>query len=167
MESIEQNNVEEMIKSSDIAINPESGFAIVVIKPDAFKNKDAIIRRIENSGLYIVDKRERILPERFLTEAMYKDMPKDIEEQTIRHFSEGPSEILLVKGGENIIDDIVSLTGEKTNPSECSKDSIRFIFGEHFGRDTEEGRMYRRNAVHRAKDEKEQREDLKKFRDIP
>ena len=72
----------------------------------------------------------------------------------------------MVKGGANIINDIVSLTGGKTNPHECSEDSIRYIFGEHFGREAGGGKKYFRNAIHRAKDGKEQKEDLEKFRDI-
>jgi nucleoside diphosphate kinase len=162
----ENKNNEKMIESSDIVVNRESGLAMVVIKPDAFKNKDQIIRRLENSGLYVVGTKTRQLSENFVANVMYKDLPAGIQEETIKHFNSGPAEIILVKGGENIVKDIVSLTGEKTDPRECSEDSIRYIFGEHFGRETDDSKKYFRNAIHRAKDENEQKEDLDKFRDI-
>ena len=161
-----ENPNSEVIESSDIVVNPESGLAMVVIKPDAFKNRDQIIRRLENYGLYIVQTKTRQLSENFVANVMYKDLPVGIQRETIKHFSSGPAEIILVKGGENIIQDIVSLTGEKTNPRECSEDSIRYIFGEHFGREAGDDKKYFRNAIHRAKDQKEQEEDLEKFRDI-
>lgn len=162
----EDLNNEKIIETSDIVVNPESGLAMVVIKPDAFKNKEQIIKRLENSGLYVVSTKTRQLSENFVANVMYKDLPAGILEETIKHFNSGPAEIILVKGGENIVKDIVSLTGEKTNPNECSDDSIRYIFGEHFGRETDDGKTYFRNAIHRAKDENEQEGDLDKFRDI-
>ncbi|MDQ5968860.1 MAG: hypothetical protein QG579_17 [Patescibacteria group bacterium] len=162
----ENQNSEVIIESSDIIFNPESGLAMVVIKPDAFKNKDQIIRRIENSGLYVVSTKTRKLSESFVANVMYKDLPTGIKGETIKHFNDGPSEIVLVRGGEDIIQNIISLTGEKTNPHECSRDSIRYIFGEHFGREVGDDKKYFRNAIHRAKDTNEQKDDLEKFRDI-
>jgi nucleoside diphosphate kinase len=164
--TFERENNEGIIESSDIVFNPESALAMVVIKPDAFQNKDAIIRRLENSGLYVVETKTRQLSENFVANVMYKDLPAGIREETIKHFNSGPAEIILLKGGENIVQDIVSLTGEKTDPRECSEDSIRYIFGEHFGRDVGDGKQYFRNAIHRAKDGAEQKGDLDKFRDI-
>lgn len=163
--SFENHEVENMIKLSDIVVDSGSGFAMVVIKPDAFSQKDQIIRKLENSGLYVVQTKTRNFPDRFVSEVMYKDMPEGIKNETIKHFNDGPAEIVLVKGGDDILQKLVEVTGEKTNPNECDTDSIRYVFGEHFGRETEDGKTYYRNAVHRAKDQGEQKDDLKKFRD--
>ncbi len=157
-------NVEHLINSSDIVVNPETGFAIVVIKPDAFANKEQIISRIKNSGLYVVKTIEKRLPDNFVAGTMYKDLPKGIEEETLKHFNSGPSEIILLKGGNDVLQKIVTLTGEKTDPNMCTEDSIRYLFGEHFMRETSDGNLYSRNAIHRAKTGDEQSDDLEKFK---
>ncbi len=166
LEIDKKENIDVFLNSSEIVVNPDSGLAMVVIKPDAFKKRESIVKRLENSGLYIVSSISRRLPENFVLGAMYNNLPKSIAEQTLKHFNEGESEILLVKGGNNLIDNLVSLTGDKTNPSECKEESIRYLFGEHFGRDTDDGKTYFRNAIHRARNEKEQKDDLEKFRHI-
>jgi len=151
------------MNNSDIAIDKESGLAIVVIKPDAFKNRDQIIKRLEGSGLYIVKTVKKRLPDDFVIGAMYpKDLKKEMAEQTLRHFNSGPSEIILLRGGDNMVQDLVTLVGEKTNPAECNEDSIRYIFGEHFGRKVGD-ETFHYNAAHRAKNQKEREEDLDKF----
>ncbi len=159
----EAERIENLIKTSDIAIDQKSGLAIVVIKPDAFLKRDLIIKKLENSGLYVVKKVEKRLPDNFVVGSLYKDLPKSIEDKTLEHFNIGPSEIVLLEGGVDLLDKITALTGEKTNPAECDESSIRYLFGEHFGRETEDGKTYFRNAVHRGKDTKEREEDLDKF----
>lgn len=161
--NFEQNNLERLIKTSDVAVDSKSGLAIVVIKPDAFANRDLIIKRLENSGLYIAKTVTKRLPDNFVIGEMYKDLPKGIEEETLRHFNEGPSELVLLEGGDEVLQKIVSLTGEKTNPAECDEKSIRYLFGDHFGHETADRKSYFRNAVHRAKDNGEKVEDLDKF----
>lgn len=166
MENFSDKKVENIIEASNIAIEPESGLAIVVIKPEALVNREQIIRRLENSGLYVVKTSKKILPENFVLGAMYRDLPEDIKEQTGRHFASGPSEIILLKGGENIIKDIVSATGLDTNPQKCDPESLRYLFGEHFPRETSAGNDYYRNAIHRGKNPDEQKDDLQKFQDV-
>jgi nucleoside diphosphate kinase len=166
MEKIPEQKIEALINSSDIAINPESNLAVVVIKPDAFKNKDQIIKKLENSGLYVVKSVTKRLPDNFVIGEMYQDLPTDIEAETLKHFNLGPSEIVLLKGDENLVGSVVEVTGLNTDPNQCDEQSIRYLFGEHFGRDTEECKTYFRNAVHRAKDSKEQKADLDKFEDF-
>ncbi|MFA6430584.1 MAG: nucleoside-diphosphate kinase [Candidatus Paceibacterota bacterium] len=157
------NGVEHLIENSDISIDRKSGLAVVVIKPDAFASRDLIIKRLEGSGLYIAKTVSKRLPVDFVLGEMYKNLPEGIEEETAKHFSSGPSEIILVKGGDDILQKIVSVTGEKLNPNECDEESIRYLFGEHFGRDASEGKTYFRNAAHRGKDEEERLDDLDKF----
>ena len=155
-----------MIESSDIAINPETGLAIVVIKPDAFKNKDLIIKKLEDSGLYIAKTISKRLPDNFVVGEMYKDLPHSIEEKTLEHFNEGPSEIILLEGGSDLLKKIEMVTGQSTNPNECNEESIRYIFGEHIGEKTEDGKTYYRNAIHRAKNSGEQKHDLDAFENL-
>jgi nucleoside diphosphate kinase len=159
----EKESTENLVNSSDVAVNPENGLAIIVIKPDAFSKRDQIIKKLEDAGLYIVKTVSKKLPDDFVIGTMYTDLPKSIEEETLRHFNSGQSEIILLKGGKNILQKIISVTGEDTNPEKCDEESIRYIFGEHFGRDLDDRKTYYRNAVHRAKDPQEQKEDLDKF----
>ena len=164
IEKYEQLEFEELIKSLDVAVDNESGLAIVVIKPDAFAKKDQILKILENSGLHVVKTRTKKLPDSFVIGKMYsEDMPEGIVEETSKHFNSGPSEIILVNGGPDILGKIIKVTGENTDPNKCNEDSIRYIFGEHFMREASDGKPYSRNAVHRAKDEKERKEDLDKF----
>ncbi len=157
---------ENFIEASDVVVSPETGLAMVVIKPDAFKKEGEIIKRLEGSGLYVVKKVAKRLPDKFVIGTMYKELPKTIEKETLRHFNAGPSEIVLVRGGDDVLKKVITVTGENTNPAQCDEQSIRYVFGEHVGRKTSDGRKYFRNAVHRSKDEKEQSEDLEKFKDL-
>lgn len=148
-------------------MNAETGLGMVIIKPDAFGRRGEIVRRLETSGLYVVSKIDRPLPERFVTEGLYQNLPQGIEEETVRHFNEGPAEVLLVRGGPNIVETLVSLTGDQTAPSQCSEDSIRYLFGEHFARKAgEDDGEYYRNAIHRPKNEEEKEDGLEKYRSI-
>ncbi len=161
-----ESATDALLESSDIAVNPETGLAMVVIKPDAFRNRDAIIQRLEHSGLYVVSEKQGSLPEGFVLGAMYPDLSEGLKEQTVRHFNEGPADVLLVRGGADLVEILVALTGDHTNPARCDQDSIRYVFGDHVAREAGEGELYYRNAVHRGKDAQEQQEDLEKFRDL-
>ncbi len=164
METPEQN-LNQLLDSSSVSVDPESGLAIVVIKPDAFKNRDQILRRLEREGLHIEKTVEKRLPDNFVIGSMYKDLPKGIEEETLRHFHSGPSEIILVNGGDDVLKKIVDATGLNTDPDKCDKGTIRYMFGEHFWRDTSDpDKLYIRNAAHRGKTKAEKEEDLKKFK---
>lgn len=161
--NFEQNSLEHLIKTSDVVVDSKNGLAVVVIKPDAFVNKGLILKKLENSGLYVVKTVTKKLPDNFVIGEMYKDLPKGIEEETLRHFNEGASELVLLEGGSDILQKIILITGEKTNPAECDEKSIRYLFGDHFGHKTADDGVYFRNAIHRAKDKKEKTEDLDKF----
>lgn len=166
MESYKPEKIEEaesLIETSDIAVNPESGLMVVVIKPDAFSHRDKIIEKLKDAGLHIVKSTKRELGDGFVVGRMYKDLPEDIKKETTEHFSAGPSEIILLKGGNDLLQTVISLTGEKTNPAECDEESIRYLFGEHSGKETDTGKTYFRNAIHRAKNSEEQADDLHKF----
>lgn len=166
MESYKPEKIEEaesLIEVSDVAVNPESGLMVVVIKPDAFLHRDKIIKKLKDAGLHVIKSAKRELGDGFVISRMYKDLPEDIKEETVKHFSVGPSEVILLKGGDDLLQKVVSLTGEKTNPRECDQESIRYLFGEHFGRETDDGKTYFRNAIHRAKNIEEQDDDLRKF----
>lgn len=142
---------------------PWKGMAIVVIKPDGYENRERIKRMLENAGLSIVKSVSKKLPDHFVSGVMYKDLPEGIEEETLKHFNDGLSEIILLQGGDGVIDKIVCATGEYTDPNKCEVGTVRYKYGEHFKRDAGEDIQYMRNAIHRPKDEEERVKDLEKF----
>lgn len=170
-EEVEPQNIEGAIEtvSNSIEISPtlDETLAICVIKPDAFLHREAIVKRLEDSGLYIVQRTPKQLSEEFVVKQMYgKDkLPKPLEDAHARHFLSGESEIILVKG-DNVVRKLLDTVGLKTNPALCNPDTIRYIYGDHVPEELEEGLKYYRNAAHRPASETEVREDLEKFRDI-
>lgn len=170
-EGIESKNVEEAIETinNSIEISPtlDETLAICVIKPDAFLHREAIVKRLEDSGLYIVQRTPKQLSEEFVINQMYgKDkLPKPLEEAHARHFLSGESEIILVKG-DNVVRKLLDTVGLKTNPALCNPDTIRYIYGDHVPEELEQGLKYYRNAAHRPASEVEVKEDLEKFRNI-
>ena len=161
--------VEALLDSSDIAVDPESGLAIAVIKPEAFRNRDQIIRRLEAEGLHIEKTVQRKLPAHFVVGKMYKDLPLGIEVETLKQFNSGMSEIILVKGGPDVSKKLVAATGLQTDPNKCEKGTIRYMFGKHYAIDAGDGKKFYPNAIHRGKPDEdgkpsERKEDLDKFR---
>lgn len=157
MEKAPETNVESKIER-------EKGLAVVVVKPDAFHERDLIVSRLEKAGLKIVRRVEKKLTPDFLREEMYVGLTEDINDATGEHFSSGPCEIILVDGGPDVIDKLVEVTGEKTDPAKCEPKTIRHDFGDHKAKKTSAGNPYSLNAIHRAKNEEERISDLDKFR---
>jgi len=143
-----------------------SNIAIVVIKPDAVENAKDIKMMLESSGIKVIKSKILKLRERFLVEEMYKDLPDSIREETLKHFNIDDAEVLLVRGGDDIVEKLGEITGKETNPDLSEKGTVRYKYGEHFHRDTDDGRKYFRNAIHRAKNEQERVEDLRKFKGV-
>ena len=139
--------------------NLEKGLGVVVIKPEALQHKNQIIDFLRGHGLSMVSCREVKLPERFISEVMYPDLSPEFKEATMKHYNEGLSGILILQGGEDVLQKIVSLTGENLKPDDNKDGTLRNMFGEHFSRKIADGAEYFRNAVHRPKTE----EELKKF----
>ena len=144
-----------------------SNLAICLIKPDAYKYKEEIIRRIEYAGLGIVHKVSRTLSDRFV-EKLYSDVStkEPLLKATMHHFLAGPSEILIVKGGLDILSKLLNTVGLKTNPALCDPESIRFIYGNHIPEELGKGLQYYQNAAHRPTNQEEADRDLNLFKDI-
>jgi nucleoside diphosphate kinase len=157
----------DSVETSPIIETDEGNIVLFVIKPDAFKSRDNIIKRIEGSGLYIVRKKIIKLPDEFVIGKMYDpdEIPKEIQEETLKHFNEGRSEVVLVKGDADIIQKVLAETGMKTNPALCEDDTIRYIYGDHVPVELGNGLKYFRNAIHRPKNEGEAKKDLENFQD--
>ncbi len=170
-EQIESKDISEAIETigNSIEISPtlDETLAICVIKPDAFIHRDEIVKRLEASGLYIVQRTPKQLSEEFVVKKMYgKDkLPKPLEDAHARHFLSGESEIILVKGSD-VVKKLLDTVGLKTNPALCSPETIRYIYGDHVPEELTEGLKYYRNAAHRPASEAEVEEDLNKFREI-
>ena len=157
--------IETLEHSIEVSPVLDGNLAICLIKPDAFLNRNAIVRKLEESGLYIVSRDIKELTEQFVVGGMYSsdDMPTPIAEATKRHLLSGPSEVLVVRGD---INKLLTTVGLKTNPALCDSDSIRYIYGNHVPEELGEGLRYYRNAAHRPRDEKEAEKDLNLFREI-
>jgi nucleoside diphosphate kinase len=154
-------------RSIEISPTLDDSIALCVIKPDAFSNRDLIVKRLEESGLYIVRRTIRDLSKNFVINEMYgaDKLPKPVAEATARHFLSGSSEIILVKG-DNVVNKLLNLVGLKTNPALCEEDTIRYIYGDHVPEELGEGLKYFRNAAHRPTNTDEAMADLKKFKDL-
>ena len=159
-----ENGLERIENDLEVS-NVKDGEAVCVIKPDAYENRNRIVQKLEESGLYIVRRSLAELSEQFITNKMYSSIPEPILKATLKHFSSGPCEIVLVKG-DNVINKLLKSTGLHTAPPLCDHETIRFIYGTHMVEELEEGYRYWRNAVHRAKNEKERIEDLSKFNNL-
>jgi nucleoside diphosphate kinase len=157
--------IETLENSIEISPALEDDLAICVIKPDAFLNRDAIVRKLEESGLYVVSRNTKVLTENFVIGGMYspEDMPASVVEATKRHLLSGSSEIVLVKGD---IKKLLTTVGIKTNPALCDEASIRYMYGDHVPEELGQGLQYYRNAAHRPRDPKEAKKDLKTFGEI-
>ena len=104
------------------------------------------------------------LTEDFVIGEMYpSNMPKPIIEATKRHMLSGPSEIVLVKGGDDVIETLLKAVGATFRPTQCDPDTIRFIYGSHIPEEIEEGYRYWKNAAHRSMTNMEAKEDINKF----
>lgn len=160
-------SIENLSESIEVSPTIEGDLAICVIKPDAFEHRDAIVKRLEESGLYIVERRPVQLTESFIVKEMYgKDkLPKILEDAHVRHFLSGKSEVVLVKGS-NAVGNLLTTVGLKTNPALCKPDTIRYIYGSHIPEELGEGLKYFRNAAHRPKNSDEAEEDIRKFNNI-
>jgi nucleoside diphosphate kinase len=156
--------IETIGESMEISFTEDSKIAICVIKPDAFLFRDAIVEKLKNSGLYIVKRNSIKLPSEFVVGEMYgKDqLPKPVEEATLKHFESGESEIILVEG-EDVARKLLEMVGLKTNPALCDPETLRFVYGSHIPEELGDGLKYYRNAAHRSTNDEEVKEDLEKF----
>lgn len=160
---------------------PKLDSMIVVVKPDAQDKLQEIISRFEKEGLKIERQITTILEPTFVNGIMYQyphpneekgetiEDPKFVKNrgaqfESAKHFLQGPSTVILLRGSEDIINKVTEITGLNREPGKCSEDSIRYMFGEH------EGHLmaglddvYYRNAIHRGKDEGEVKADKEKF----
>lgn len=164
----ESFNEEERNLKGAMEVSPIIGEneVICVIKPDAFPMRDVIVRRLKEMGLTVVTRKDQQLTEPFIDKNMIApEWSEEVREATKRYFMEGPSEFLVVRGGDkgDVIEKLIAATGGETNPLLCERDTIRFIYGDVQPEKLPGGRRYYRNAVHRPKNEEEAEEDKKKF----
>jgi nucleoside diphosphate kinase len=167
---MESENVHPSFKAIEsepnnvIEIDPKNNM-VVVVKPDAYFHLPEIMDRLTSEGITITRQSTQMLPLSFVNKIMYKDLPDPIKFETAKHFSQGPSTILLLTGDENLLTKILKITGQETQPGKCDIDSIRYMFGDHDGSDMPQiGKKYFKNAIHRGKNPAEISEDLDKFK---
>lgn len=159
--------MEKYFTTKKESIEKKSEIMVVVIKPDAISRRDEIIKKFKDEGLIVIQSKKIDLGDKFLTEKMYENLSDDIKKETLRHFRKGQAEVILLgswdKDKKDILERVVSLTGERTDPHECDMGSIRNMFGDHEGILTKEGKKYSPNAIHRAKTPAEREKDLDMF----
>lgn len=174
-------NLDKVLNISDSSIERKPESMIVVVKPDARDRLQEIISRFEKDGLQIEKQITTILEPTFVNGIMYQYPHPDFESgetlddqkfiknrgaqfESAKHFLQGPSTILLLRGDKDIIDKVTQITGLDREPGKCSENSIRYLFGEHKGYPMAGlDDIYYRNAIHRGKDKKEVEEDKEKF----
>lgn len=164
METVD--SLESLARSVEVSPVFDEDFAICVIKPDAFLRREDIIRRLENSGFSIVKRATRQIPERFLAEVMYRDCTPSEIEATGHAFAKGPCEILMIRGGADVVEKVSRLAGLKTNPKDCEPGSIRHEYGSHEAEMLKDGSEFYHNAIHRPKTKEEQANELREFRNL-
>lgn len=173
-ENIEKNNfgeatkiIQDSLEISEI-IDTENGIqeAICMIKPDAFDSRDFIVKKLEESGLYVVKRKATKLTEDFMDKNIITDkFPKSITEAQKKHYLSDNSEIILLKG-EDVVRKLLKVIGLNTDPGLCDEDTIRSRFGMHIPVLLDEDLKYFFNAIHRPKDEQERKSDLNKFKPL-
>lgn len=174
-------NLDKIPDIDDSTIEQEPDSMIVVVKPDARNRLQEIIARFEKDGLQIQKQITTMLEPKFVNGIMYHypqpnfELGDTIHDQkfvknrgaqfeSAKHFLQGPSTVLLLKGRKDIIDKVTKITGSDREPAKCSEDSIRYLFGEHKGHEMAGlDDIYYRNAIHRGKDEQEVYLDKEKF----
>ena len=152
-------------RSIEVSPTLDGDIAVCLIKPDAYRDRAAIIARLEESGLYVVSRKARKLSEG-LIERLYasEGVPAPIMDATQKHFASGSSEIVIVKGAD-AIKRLLTTAGLETNPALCDAASIRHMFGKHVPEELGQGLKYYQNALHRPKNIAENESNLQTLRE--
>lgn len=126
--------------------------SMYMIKPEAMDSRDEI-RDLIRRDLAITAIKTLRLPQWVIRE-LYDDLNDNLRIATDIALR-GTVELGVVEG-EDAIATMLDIAGDKTNPSECTPDSIRFRFGVHLPLIVN-GTPYYLNALHRPKSAEEAR----------
>ncbi len=137
----------------------ESAF---LLKPEAVSHFQAIQKILEENGLKIVCFRKLRLSKK-LEQGLYPNLSREVQRINERYLI-GRIGIAGLVRGRNAIEKLVKICGEATDPMQCKEGTIRHLFG----RKTKillhsKGRLYKLNAIHRARTEKEVKQFKKLF----
>lgn len=125
---------------------------LVIIKPDAYKNRNEILNMIRKANLPIIQTRviER-LSEELLKEHYHHCVSKDFFPELFEFMQSGRVLVVMVSG-ENAVNKVRELVGA-TNPAEAKEGTIRALYG------TDKTR----NAIHASDSLESARAELKRF----
>jgi nucleoside diphosphate kinase len=137
--------------------------AVMVVKPEALNARNEIVERIKSIGIEIRDRRIRVLSRELLSQ-VYAKAPPSIFDEICKHMST-PVEVIFVRGGEQLIEQILNLTGRERSPVLCGHGTIRYEYGVHVPVKLPDGSIYFKNAIHRPRNDHEASRDLKLFRE--
>lgn len=132
--------------------------SMYLVKPDAMAYRDEIREMVLESGLQIPQFSRIPIPASVLA-LLYPGVPSEVMAATIQHYSMGVCEVGIVDG-PNAIQRLLALVGEETNPARCAPGTIRARFC-HKGPIQIGKWSYCFNGVHRPKDQREARRDVK------
>lgn len=136
--------------------------SVYIIKPDGVLHREKIRAMIVSAGLNIVASKTVYLdPDALYT--LYPDAPLNILIFIMgEEMLNGRCEIGIVEG-DNAIERLVELCGEKVNPFECRTGTIRYAFKDHSTETRVNDYTYYRNTIHRSKNETEVQRDLELY----
>ncbi len=160
-----EKSIKEIIESIEESLSPVETFVVCLIKPGAYEKRDEILKIFRNSELNVVYQTSQLIPEFFIKKLYFGD-DEVIINATIRHFTSGLSEIVIIKGGKDLVYKILNISGLETDPLFCAPSTIRYIYGEHTSEELGKGLRYYKNAIHRPKHEKEATRDIELFKEL-
>lgn len=125
---------------------------LVIIKPDAYKNRNEILRMIREKKLSFIQMRiiER-LSEELLKEHYHHCISEDFFPELLEFMQSGPV-LAVVVSGKNAVNKVRELVGA-TDPAEAKEGTIRALYG------TDKTR----NAIHASDSLKSAKAELKRF----
>ena len=135
--------------------------SVFIIKPEAFSQREKIKRIITTqSNLEIVATKIVVLTEQDIDTLYLDDIGTDLMKAIKVHLIGKTVEVGVV-AGKDVITELTRVCGKYPFPGDCSKDTIRGIFGKNQPA-IYHGIVYYLNAIHKAS-EKEAKPSLEWF----
>jgi nucleoside diphosphate kinase len=131
--------------------------SIFFIKPDAQEHIVIIEKIILRSGLEIREKKEIVLTREYMA-ALYGHVPAQFQAKLYKQMEGKKCTLYIVWDNDGqAVERLVEVTGKETAPAKCSKESIRYIFGDH-----SEGCEHF-NVIHRPRTDAEALDNIRLF----
>lgn len=123
-------------------------YSLFMIKPCAYDKKDEIIDIISQK-LIILSLSNIILSEEFLERLYRNEEDNGFKEANIQFLKNGKACIGIVSG-ENAIQDLINICGDKPLGSKCEKETIRYKFNPEVDKIIVGEQLLFINAIHKS-----------------